>query len=396
MSEEKGVFGGLYDIMFGRSWSMLVGSILLAVLSIGMFLVKSPWGACGGVKDWGMSILGWTTTSVIASRYGMLMILLFIGAMASALLAREFAIRIPPGGELVKGLIGGLLMGVGAMLGSSCTIGGFFSGWPSLSAGAFVFTLGMVIGVFIAVKYLLWEVDKFPGASSGKARSFLAAATGRKSLQPLAGIIIIIIGAAIALTYDAATTYGGKGGGTGQVMIGFVLIGLMIGFVLQRSRWCIVRALREPFMTGDAKPAMAIMAGILVGLFGFTVIKIMGIGSEAMFVFPNFWVPGIVGGTLFGLGMTIAGGCTVGSVWRAGEGHVKLWASVVGMVIGMPVTVKYLKPGFLAMLPDTMKQGLFLPSVVSYTGAVMIVLVFITIWYAIVKWNERTGKLSAL
>ena len=90
--------------------------------------------------------------------------------------------------------------------------------------------------------------------SSGKSATFLQAKTKSPSLQPLAGIIVLIIGASLALIY------------TDKVLIGFVLIGLFIGVILQRSRWCIVRSLREPFMTGDAEPAVAIIAGLLVGI----------------------------------------------------------------------------------------------------------------------------------
>jgi len=32
----------------------------------------------------------------------------------------------------------------------------------------------------------------------------------------------------------------------------FAVIGLLIGIILQRSRFCIVRAFREPFMTGES------------------------------------------------------------------------------------------------------------------------------------------------
>ncbi len=50
-----------------------------------------------------------------------------VGGFAAALFAREFAIRVPAVGELVKGGVGGTFMGTGAMLAFGCNIGGFFS-----------------------------------------------------------------------------------------------------------------------------------------------------------------------------------------------------------------------------------------------------------------------------
>ncbi len=397
--EEKGILGELYNNLFEHSWEMWVGSIILAMLSICLFMIWSPWGSSGGLLNWGQNLfssLGLSLekstpttglTEVINSPYGMLSILMLMGAFASALLGKEFAVRVAPVGELFKGLFGGVLMGIGCIIGFGCTIGNFFSGWAALSAGAIIFVIGLAIGVFFAVKYLLWEMEKHPKMSSGKSATFLQAKTKGASLQPLAGIIVIIIGIMIAFTYN---------GETEKILIGFVFIGLLIGVILQRSRWCIVRALREPFMTGDAEPAVAIIAGLLVGLLGFTVIKIMGIGGELTMVASNFWMPAIIGGIIFGFGMTIAGGCTVGSTWRAGEGHVKLWLALVGIIIAAPLTAEYIRPALLEMLPAGMKQQMFIPDHFTYIGAVIIMLLILLIWYIFVKWNEKTGRFSAM
>ena len=391
--KEKGIFGELYDTFFAHSWHMWIGSIVLAMVSISLFMIASPWGSSGGLLNWGQNLfsglgLSLENSAPIAGifeyRYAILSILVIFGALASALLGKEFAIRIAPVGELSKGFLGGILMGIGCIIGFGCTIGNFFSGWAALSAGAIIFAIGLAIGVFFAVKYLLWEMEKHPKMSSGKSATLLQAKTKGTSLQPLAGLIIVIIGLALAYTFND------------PVLFGFALIGLFIGIVLQRSRWCIVRALREPFMTGDAEPAVAIIAGLLIGLLGFTVIKIMGIGDELTMVAANFWMPAIIGGIIFGFGMTIAGGCTIGSSWRAGEGHVKLWLALIGIILAAPLTLEYIRPAFLNMLPVWMKQQIFLPNYFTYLGSIIIMLLILLIWYIFVKWNERTGRFSAM
>ena len=213
-------------------------------------MISSPWGSSGGILNWGQNIFSGIglsldnsapsgVVSIFENKYALLSLLVIFGALASALFGKEFAIRIAPVGALFKGLFGGILMGVGCIIGFGCTIGNFFSGWAALSGGAIIFVLGLIIGVYFAVKYLLWEMEKHPKMSSGKSSTFLQAKTKGTSLQPLAGLIVAIIGLAFAYTFKD------------PILFAFAFIGLFIGMILQRSRWCIVRALREPFMTAS-------------------------------------------------------------------------------------------------------------------------------------------------
>ncbi len=399
MSEEEGIFDDIYELLFSKSWNMWAGAMLLSVLSICLFIIANPWGSSGGLLNWGQNgfdFLGLSfpestkdgsPTNILDHRFGLLSLTMLLGAMASAMLAREFAVRIAPAGELVKGFTGGILMGVGAVIGMGCTIGGFYSAWPALSGGGIIFVLGLAGGVFAAVKYILWEMEAHPEWSSGKSYTYCAANDG-ESRQPLYGLLVLLVGLGLVWRYDGSIA-------TEQKLLGFAVIGLLIGLILQRSRFCVVRALREPFLSGDSKPAQALMGGLLVGLAGFVVIKYYGVGSETAAVASNFWFPALLGGLIFGFGMTIAGGCTVGATWRAGEGHVKLWLALLGLIISLPLAAEYLKPPLLDILPAGMQQGLFLPDTFGYLGGIMVILLVIPLWYLFVRWNEKTGRFAA-
>ncbi|MDP8220722.1 MAG: YeeE/YedE thiosulfate transporter family protein [Candidatus Stygibacter frigidus] len=178
---KKGVLRELFDSLFKSTWPMWVGGILLAILSTLLFVIKYPWGASGGYVNIGQNLfqslgimsLG-TGTPINMHTVALLNIFIIIGAFISALFSREFGIRIAPVGELVKGLIGGVLMGIGSTVGIGCTTGGFFSGVAALSGGALFLSLGFMIGTVLALRYLLWEMEALPGISMGKSSVLLA------------------------------------------------------------------------------------------------------------------------------------------------------------------------------------------------------------------------------
>jgi hypothetical protein len=399
-SKEPNVLTQLFNTFFGKHWPVWVGGIVLGFLNVLLFAIKSPWGASGGIDNWGANLLTKlgllhieSVTPTKLSLYGMLCLLIIFGSFAGALFSKEFALRIPPRGELIKGLIGGGLMAIGATVGIGCTIGAFFSGVPALSGGAIVFTIGLFIGVIIALKYLLWEMEKFPKWSTGKSYTLLAASPNKGKWQVILAWIVVIGVGVVAWIYSKDN----------KTMTWFIIIGGLMGMISQRSRFCIVKAFRDPFMSGESHGAVGVMAGLLVGLVGFTAIKIFGIGAgelslrarEMTWVFPHFWVRGAIGGLVFGIGMTIAGGCAVGTLWRVGEGQVKLWMSAIGFLLVSPISKLFIVPSVEKMLPQSMAFKCFLPDYLGYAGAFLLVIAIILVWYIFVKWNEKTGKFSA-
>jgi len=399
-SRKTGVFNDLYNLLFAKNWPVWVGAILAGILNVIMFGIVSPWSGSAGYASFGKNFykiigaLGFEgTQSILNNKWAMLNIMIVVGSFISALLSKNFAIRIPPVGELIKGFLGGVLMAIGATVGIGCTIGGFFSGVPALSGGAIMLTIGLFIGTIVGVKYLFWEMENLPKISSGKGYSFLGVSEERGNWQKWMGLLFIVILGFIAFFYFKA----------GQSIIAwFVIIGGLLGFISQRSIFCIVRAFREPFMSGDSEAAKGIIAGLLVVLFGFVVIKTMNIGAgdtlirtrEMSFVYSNFWLRGLLGGFVFGIGMTIAGGCAVGTLWRMGEGQVKLWFSALGFLLISPISSKFIVPLVENILPFSMRFRNYLPDYLGYAGAVGLVLLILFIWYWFVTWNERTGKFS--
>jgi uncharacterized membrane protein YedE/YeeE len=365
--------------------------VLIAAVNVFLFAFDRPWTASDGLRNWGdwvLTGLGFAHRPDLIAPWlysgSLLNLGVLLGGLTAALLSREFAIRVPPRGELVKGGGGGLLMGVGAMLAFGCNIGGFFSAVSALSLSGFGMMLGLGLGAFLGLRYLLWETERRPTWSSGRARVWGAAVASAPSRQPVAGLLLA--GVLLALPF----VYAGAGFAPQGV---FLLFGVVFGVIFQRSRFCLVRAFREPFLTGDAEHTRAAALALLVSVLGFAVLKFTDLKDRGDWVFPGAGLGAVAGGTLFGVGMTLAGGCGAGSIWRAGEGQVKLWVALLGFALGAALArLALVQAGALGKLG----WAVFLPAVLGWGGALVLTVAVLAAWALLATWNEDARVVSAL
>ncbi len=366
-------------------------AILVATLNVFLFAFDRPWTASDGLRNWG----DWTLRGVgVATRPDLVAPWLYsgsllnlgvlVGGCVAALLSREFAVRVPPRGELAKGVAGGLLMGVGAMLAFGCNVGGFFSALSALSLSGLGMMVGLGVGAVLGLRYLLWEMAHRPAWSSGRARVFGLPMAEDGMLQPIVGAGLLALVLAAPFVYSRA----------GYVAQGiFLLFGTAFGVIFQRSRFCLVRAFREPFMTGDGEHTRAAALALVVSMLGFTILKFTDLKDKGEWVFPGAGIGALAGGLLFGIGMTVSGGCGAGSIWRAGEGQVKLWAAVVCFALGASLArLALAQSGALSRLGI----AVFLPAVLGWGGAIALVVVVMAAWAAFATWNEASGRFNAL
>jgi len=376
-----------YRSIFKKQWAPLTAGILIGFINTLMFAFDSPWAVFTGLRNWGLHILEFLGAGDVAQRSPLeyttsVMDIAFItGAFGAALMANQFGVRIPPLREAIKGFIGGVLMGIGANFARGCTIGGFYSSIAAMSVSGLCMMLGLFIGVIIGLKYLLWENRRAAGTGFKAGRSF-----GVPSfIQIPLGLLVLVAGLVGVPYYYDYLDYNELG-----VIFAF---SAALGVISQRSRFCIVRSIRDPFMTGDGEMTKGLIIAFVVAIAGFAVIKFAEIREATVFINPSAGWPAIYGGVIFGVGMTIAGGCASGSLWRAGEGQVKLMLALLGfalsaagghLILNLVFNYSYIKRIFL---PDVFD---------SWLVALGILFGIMLLWYLVVSWNERTEKLVIL
>ena len=374
--------------LFQGQWAAWVAGILLAIANILLFAFEKPWSAADGVRNWGdwlFNTVGLTEKIIIEPHLYSTSLLNFGvigGALAASLLAGQFRTQSAPPFELFKGLVGGSLMGVGSAMAFGCNIGGFFSAISALSLAGVAMMFGLMIGVYIGLRLLILEVTHLDFASSSSSHVATSGDLERHAkTQRIIGALVIVAAIGVALVYD---------GFDYPVRAGFLLFGVVIGIVMQRSRFCFVRAFREPFLTGDGEMTKAVILAILIGVIGFSILKWTDLRQWDIAVSPGFWKGSFVGGVIFGIGMSFSGGCATGCLWRAGEGQIKLWVALAAFAISGSMYRSWLEEsGWLMKLGEE----IFLPNYVGWKLSLATVFGIMLLWYLLVVWNEARKKL---
>ena len=161
-----------------------------------------------------------------------------------------------------------------------------------------------------------------------------------------------------------------------------------------------LKGLREQTMTGDCKMAKSVALSIVIVAVGAAILKYgvaNRLGGDPVldpmnYVRGTFGWGGVVGGFIFGLGAMFAGGCGSGTLWRVGEGQIKLWLVVPFFAISNSLMIA-LFSAYQIEEKGYLGKYLYLPDALGYGPTLGLVAGFCFIWYLVVAWNEDSNKL---
>jgi len=106
------------------------------------------------------------------------------------------------------------------------------------------------------------------------------------------------------------------------------VIALVMGAVVNKTNFCTMGAVSDWVNIGDTGRFRAWLFAIAVALLGVTLLEARGL-VDASGAFPPYrgsqfiWAENLLGGILFGIGMTLASGCGNKCLVRIGGGNLK-------------------------------------------------------------------------
>lgn len=121
-----------------------------------------------------------------------------------------------------------------------------------------------------------------------------------------------------------------------QVLLSVFVVAVVMGAVANKTNFCTMGAVSDWVNMGDTGRLRAWLLAVAVAIIGVAVLDMAGAATIGNNTFPpyrtaNFaWLRYILGGLLFGIGMTFASGCGNKTLVRIGGGNIK---SLVVLVI---------------------------------------------------------------
>jgi len=397
-----------YRNIFVNEWSAYLGAVLLVLIVATLMASGLFWGVFGGIKLWGDylnnaiglgALLGINQQldNIFMHRISLLNITLVTGAFSAALLSRQFHINRPPLLEYVWAIAGGSLMGIGAVFAGGCTVGGFFVPLTFSSLAGWAMLPGLLLGAAIGLKLLLWSLENINWGMSAPA----VKPARFKHWYPWAGLLVTLLIIAWSVNWWQS------GDEKKETRALLVLAGFAIGFISHRSRFCFSRAFRQPFMTAEGEMTKAMILAVALGAtIGAVFISNKSI-DPYLAIPARFWLGSFFGGLVFGIGMILAGSCASGSLWRIGEGHIKLMVAVLFFAWSGSTTNALLsRSGFLSTsfdldfldgMAEVTPLGVqaFMPDMLgSWSSSLFLTYGLLFVWYWLVRYNESTSRFT--
>ena len=250
-----------------------------------------------------------------------------LGSLAAAYLFKEFRPRLGSA-PIVR-----FVLGAFAMIGALVFLGCPWRAALRLAGGdgnAILGLLGLISGIWIGTLFLKG------GFNLGRTQKTHQTAGWMLPLFMIGLLSLMIVFPQVTGEAKSGVLfYSLKGPGSMHAPLALsLIIGLLIGFLAQRSRFCTMGAIRDFILFRQMHLLSGFIALIVTALVVNFVLGQFKPGFEGQPVAHTMHLWNFLGMTLSGLAFCLAGGCPGRQLFLAGEGDGDAAVFVLGMIVG--------------------------------------------------------------
>jgi len=173
-------------------------------------------------------------------------------------------------------------------------------------------------------------------------------------------------------------------------VVGFAL-GIAAGFFMHRSDYCVAGMFRDAFLFRSTFMLRTLFLQVVVTMALFEAARLAGL--LPLFPFPLLGFPSlsnIIGGFIFGVGMVMAGGCVVGTLYKMGAGSVGSGVAFVGLLLGSAVYAE-IHPLWASCIKATsfFKESKSIPQLTGISPTLFVVIIGSLSAFLFLKWHKE-------
>ena len=177
------------------------------------------------------------------------------------------------------------------------------------------------------------------------------------------------------------------------------MIGVSLGLLLERGRFCFFCIFRDAIEDRDTTPFLSILSAIAVGAIGYAVIFgqfLPDTSSERLP--PNAHIGPVstalvAAGLAFGIGMALSGACISGHLYRIGQGSLRAYPALFGSLIGFGLGFKSWNTMYSKSISDA--PTTWLPHYLGYGGSLALTLSLLALIAVVaIKFGKNSTPLA--
>lgn len=146
-----------------------------------------------------------------------------------------------------------------------------------------------------------------------------------------------------------------------QVLWTVLALALVFGVIARRTRFCTLGAISDVVAMGDWQRARMWALAVATAMLGFNAMVTLGWveARNSLYAAPRLlWLSALVGGALFGLGMSLASGCGSRNLVRLGGGNLKSLVVLLVLAVSASATLRGLTAVLRAETVDRVRIDL--------------------------------------
>ena len=229
------------------------------------------------------------------------------------------------------------------------------------------------------------EINVTTNAAGGSDSLGTSSSAWTKREKIRTAVSLTIISALLGVAFLLSK---GENAGTAPISL---LIGIGLGLLLERGRFCFFCIFRDGIEDRNTTPFISVLTAIGVGAIGNAIVFGQFLPDTTTdrlppvaHIGPVSW-PLALAAFIFGIGMTLSGACISGHLYRLGQGYLRAIPALIGTLIGFGIAFLTWNWLYLNAIADA--PTIWLPHTFGYSGSLLITFVaLMAILIIAIKW----------